>query len=175
MEEAPKFMPWDSKVLVEASINKRDQIERTVARWIGVHPVLLGYSDASILGNTQAISNASKDLTDFVNPLQRMISEAFKQIYPTMDWTITQFTFWDNISAEVWAVMTPDEKRNTAGLPPIEQQVTSESQKVIDSINSLSPLVANKVLESMSADEIRGLVGLKPKIIQPISTNGVSN
>lgn len=176
MEDAPKFMPWDSKVLVEASINKRDQIERSVARWMGVPPSLVGFADAAILGNSQAIANASKDLTDFVNPLQRMISGAFKQIYPTMDWTITQFTFWDNISSDVWAVMTPDEKRNTAGLPPIEKEVTNESRKVIDSINSLSPLVANKVLESMSPDEVRGLVGLQPKIInQPISTNGVSN
>ena len=33
-----------------------------------------------------------------------------------------------------------------------------------ESINSLSPLVANKVLESMSKDEIRSLIGLKQKL-----------
>lgn len=38
----------------------------------------------------------------------------------------------------------------------------SPSQQVIDSINSLSPLVANKVLETMTADEIRSLAGLQP-------------
>jgi len=36
----------------------------------------------------------------------------------------------------------------------------NEEEKVINSINSLSPLVANKVLESMTANEIRALVGL---------------
>jgi hypothetical protein len=35
------------------------------------------------------------------------------------------------------------------------------ASKVIESINSLSPLVANKVLESMTSDEVRSLVGLK--------------
>ena len=34
------------------------------------------------------------------------------------------------------------------------------SKRIIDGINSLSPLVANKVLESMTANEIRALVGL---------------
>jgi len=37
------------------------------------------------------------------------------------------------------------------------------SKRIIDGINSLSPLVANKVLESMTANEIRGLVGLLPE------------
>jgi hypothetical protein len=38
---------------------------------------------------------------------------------------------------------------------------TDEAEKVITAINSLSPLVANKVLESMTPNEIRSLVGLK--------------
>jgi DNA-binding NarL/FixJ family response regulator len=37
------------------------------------------------------------------------------------------------------------------------------ARNVINALNSLSPLVANKVLESMSEDEIRSLVNLTPK------------
>ena len=44
--------------------------------------------------------------------------------------------------------------------------ITEKSNTIIDGINSLSPLVANKVLESMTADEIRSLVGLKASIQQ---------
>lgn len=41
-------------------------------------------------------------------------------------------------------------------------QATSKSANVVlDALNSLSPLVANKVLESMSTVEIRALIGLK--------------
>lgn len=36
-------------------------------------------------------------------------------------------------------------------------------QKITESINSLSPLVANKVLENLSPNELRGIVGLAPK------------
>jgi hypothetical protein len=50
--------------------------------------------------------------------------------------------------------------------------ITEKSNTIIDGINSLSPLVANKVLESMTADEIRSLVGLKAAIPQaaPVQT-----
>tara|TARA_R110002020_G_scaffold240377_1_gene453256 strand:+ start:28949 stop:30841 length:1893 start_codon:yes stop_codon:yes gene_type:complete len=38
---------------------------------------------------------------------------------------------------------------------------TDQAEDIINGINSLSPLVANKVLENMSPEEIRSLVGLK--------------
>jgi len=37
-----------------------------------------------------------------------------------------------------------------------------ESNKVVSAVNAMSPLVANKVLESMTPDEIRNLIGLPP-------------
>ena len=55
--------------------------------------------------------------------------------------------------------LTNDEAREKLGLPPIDKTVSGGAQAVIDAINTLSPLVANKVLESMSSDEIRALVG----------------
>lgn len=45
-----------------------------------------------------------------------------------------------------------------------EKTVVKSDGGVVDAINSLSPLVANKVLESMTADEIRNIVGLDPAI-----------
>lgn len=41
--------------------------------------------------------------------------------------------------------------------------VDTSASQVINGINSLSPLVANKVLESMTPNEIRALVGLAPE------------
>jgi hypothetical protein len=41
--------------------------------------------------------------------------------------------------------------------------LAGDSKRVIDGINSLSPLVANKVLESMTPNEVRSLVGLVPE------------
>jgi DNA-binding Lrp family transcriptional regulator len=56
--------------------------------------------------------------------------------------------------------LTKDEIREKLGLPKLEAKTTSTSQDVVDAINSLSPIVATKVLNSMTANEIRGLAGL---------------
>jgi hypothetical protein len=56
--------------------------------------------------------------------------------------------------------LTKDEIREKLGAPRLEAKTSSTSQDVIDALNSLSPLVANKVLESMTPNEIRAIVGL---------------
>lgn len=56
--------------------------------------------------------------------------------------------------------LTKDEIREKLGAPKLEAKTSSSSQDVIDALNSLSPLVANKVLESMTPNEIRAIVGL---------------
>jgi hypothetical protein len=58
--------------------------------------------------------------------------------------------------ATLLQISTLDEIRERAGLP----KSITQSNKISDALKSLSPLVANKVLESMSAAEIRALIGL---------------
>ena len=53
--------------------------------------------------------------------------------------------------------MTQDELREKVGLP----QSDVEANKVAEAIGLLSPLVATKVLDNMSIEEIRQLIGLK--------------
>ena len=66
--------------------------------------------------------------------------------------------------AIISANMTQDEIREKLGLPILESKTESSQQDVINGINALSPLVANKVLESMTPNEIRALIGLTPKL-----------
>lgn len=58
------------------------------------------------------------------------------------------------------------ERRELKGYKTDEPSSKPQAQAVNDAINSLSPLVANKVLESMSEDEIRALASLPPKNAQ---------
>jgi DNA-binding Lrp family transcriptional regulator len=53
-------------------------------------------------------------------------------------------------------IMTTDELREKAGLP--KQEVAGNS--VADALGTISPLVATKVLETMTAEEVRAIVGL---------------
>lgn len=63
--------------------------------------------------------------------------------------------------SQIESAYTNEEVREKLGLPKLETKKDEGSKDIINAINSLSPLVANKVLESMTAEEIRGLVGLK--------------
>ena len=91
-DQAPIYTANDPKPILEASNAKRDIIERAVCRLWGVQPVLIGYSEASILGNDKAISQAVDMLTKTVNPVQRLITDSLKKIYGTeIDFTISEF------------------------------------------------------------------------------------
>jgi len=57
-------------------------------------------------------------------------------------------------------VMSKDEIREKLALPKLEERVETSNQDIIDAINSLSPLVANKVLNNLTSNELRSLIGL---------------
>ena len=169
-DEITTIQTVDIKPILDASNSKRDVIERSVCRLFGVNPVLCGYSDAAVLGNTQAIANASLELTRVANPYQRLITDAFKQLYPNMEWEISEYMPIQYIDPALFDKMTEDEIRNKLlGLPPKETDASGEGDKIVKAINSLSPLVANKVLESLTPDEIRALIGLGANIIPPVT------
>jgi hypothetical protein len=91
-EQAPIFSGNDPKPILEASNSKRDIIERAVCRLWGVHPVLLGYAEAAVLGNDNAIKQAMAMLRQTVNPVQRLITQAFKNMFGgQIDWTVSEF------------------------------------------------------------------------------------
>jgi hypothetical protein len=69
-------------------------------------------------------------------------------------------------------VLQPDEIRELAGLSKVERQENSVGAQILASLSSVSPLVANKVLESLSEDEIRSLVNLQPKIPGSVNQDG---
>ena len=87
-----------------------------------------------------------------------------------------KFEFTESIMSQN---LTKDEIRVLMGKEPLDANIKTQAQIISDNINSLSPLVANKVLESMSPDEIRSLAGLVPKAITtdanglPIATTPV--
>jgi hypothetical protein len=91
-EQAPTYTATDPKPILEASNTKRDIIERSICRLFGVHPVLLGYSEAAVLGNTNAIEQARKELREAVKPVQGLIEETMATMYGnSIDWTLSEY------------------------------------------------------------------------------------
>jgi hypothetical protein len=126
-EEIPTLQSFDSKPILEAANTKRDVIDRAVCRLFGVPPVLAGFQDAAVLGNQQAMANASQELCNDVISDQQLITETFAAIYPGMNWDITSFKPIQFIAPELMAVLTPTEKRALIGYEELPSLTTGES------------------------------------------------
>jgi len=128
-DAVPVLQPFDAKAIYDASNTKREVIERSVCRLFGIHPVLLGYSDAAVLGNQQALSNAVALLNNKVNSIQRHITASFNELFGEQyDFTITTFTPYQFIAPEIFAVLTTDEKRAIAGYSPLQIEQNAVNQ-----------------------------------------------
>ena len=134
--------------------------------------MLFGIKTEGQLGGSNEIRNAYTIFNNtYVNAKQQEYEEVFNnfmrlmgiqeeyKIHPTEP---LGFEFSESIMAQN---MTKDEIREVLGKEPLDPSIKTQAQVISDNINSLSPLVANKVLESMTPDEIRSLAGLVPKNI----------
>jgi hypothetical protein len=111
-----------------------------------VSPMLLGIRDNAGFGNNADELQTASILMDntVIRPFNNLLINAFNKILSFNKMSLNLY----------FKPLQPLDANN-------ELTITEKSNTIIDGINSLSPLVANKVLESMSADEIRSLVGLK--------------
>jgi DNA-binding MarR family transcriptional regulator len=131
---------------------------------------LFGISTEGALGARNEMRTAYEIFQNtYVNGKQQFIERWFSYILPLFgindEFHIqpTEPLGFEFSEAIIAANMTQDEIREKLGLPVIVQKLETSQQDVINGINSLSPLVANKVLESMTPNEIRALIGLVPK------------
>jgi len=149
-------------------LNKAIQSEIFISHRV-VNPMLFGVKTEGQLGGRQELVEAyelfkATYVNDRVRKVERMINYlgSFNGVEGMELIPVEPITEQLSETAMIQA-MTPAELREKAGLPPIEVKTESSVQDVITAINSLSPLVANKVLESMSPNEIRALVSLPAK------------
>lgn len=161
-DEMPVLQTFDSKAIFDASNSKRDLIDRVVCRLFGIHPCLMGFADAQILGNTQSMANASIELNKVVAPMQRLLESAFETMMPEKGWKISEYTPINYVSPELLSKMTEDEIRvKLLGLDPIVRELPTEQEKILATLNSLSPLLAAEIVKNMPTEELLGLVGIK--------------
>jgi hypothetical protein len=135
---------------------------------------LAGFQDASILGSNQTFKNALVSLQHSVLKDQELITEALNMIYPELDFTIKQLKLIDYIPDSVMDKLTDEEIRELYGYASIEKATPSSQQQILDTLNSMSPLVANQILSSMSKAQVLSLVGIQEDTSET-NTNTDSN
>lgn len=143
-------------------------------------PMLFGVKTEGQLGGRAELREASELFQNtYVNAKQRSLEETINYLYKFNDVTAklelrkTEPINFEFSEAIISANMTQEEIREKLGLSPIEKKESAGSQDIINSLNSLSPLIATKVVESMDVNELRGLIGLpiKADILTPTAIN----
>jgi predicted transcriptional regulator len=134
-------------------------------------PMLFGIKTEGQLGGRAELREASELFQNtYINGKQKSIEQIINYLYSYNDINAElqiirtepiAFEFSESI---ISANMTQDEIREKLSLPKIEKTESTGSQDVINALNSLSPLIATKVVESMSLDELRKLIGLQPRV-----------
>jgi hypothetical protein len=139
-------------------------------------PMLFGVKTEGQLGGRAEMREASELFQNtYVNSKQQALEEVinyllkFNDIVAELEIKKTEpisFQFTEQI---ISTNMTQDEIREKLGLAPIEKKESQGSQDIINSLNSLSPLIATKVVESMDVNELRQLIGLpvRAEIVTP--------
>jgi DNA-binding MarR family transcriptional regulator len=134
-------------------------------------PMLFGIKTEGQLGGRSEMREAYQLFQNtYVNAKQRAIEETvnylfkFNDIVADLELKPTEPISFEFSEAIISANMTQDEIREKLGLPAIEKVEGSTSQEVINALNSLNPTILAKVMENMSAEEIRSLIGFKPKV-----------
>lgn len=161
------------------TINKRN--ENKIVRGHNVPRALFKMETEGSLGD-RTVLDLQHEL--FINEYAKIEQDPFNQFLKKMykasrgidcDFSVEQVESIgvDWLNPAVNKYLTNDEAREKLGLPAAEKSANYEAQKVTDAINALSPLVANKVLESMDPDEIRALVGLKSKTAPVLDEMGM--
>jgi DNA-binding Lrp family transcriptional regulator len=130
-------------------------------------PILFGIKESGQLGGRNEIRESYEIFNNtYINNRQLILEAIFTKFrnlkgeqgeFKIQPVDPLKFEFGESIMSQN---LSKDEIREILGREPLENAIKTQAQIISDNINSLSPLVANKVLESMTPDEIRSLAGL---------------
>jgi hypothetical protein len=131
-------------------------------------PMLFGIKTEGQLGGRSELRDAYQLFQNtYINAKQRALEETINYLYKFNDVTAklelkpTEPISFEFSEAIIVANMTQDEIREKLSLPAIEKVESDTSKEIINALNSLNPTILAKVMENLSKDEIRSLIGFK--------------
>lgn len=134
-------------------------------------PMLFGIKTEGQLGGRSELRDAYQLFQNtYINAKQRALEETINYLYKFNDVTAklelkpTEPISFEFSEAIISANMTQDEIREKLSLPAIEKIESDSSKEIINALNSLNPTILQKVMENLSKDEIRSLIGFKKPI-----------
>jgi len=148
-------------------LNKTTQAEIFSGHLV-TSPMLFGIMEPGKLGGRNELQDAYEIFNNtYIGNKQKFLNSIAKILMPVVNISLSEIVPVNPINKIIFSAetisqnITQDEIREVLGYSPIEKPITIGAEQILKAINSLSPLVANKVLDSMKPEEIRALIGLQ--------------
>lgn len=172
--QAPEVNDLGSSDLTKEDFTRIDNLitQNIFAGHSVSHPLLFGIQQEGKLGSATELKIAFDTFKNTYATAKQKQFEDLVAYFASCNGVVAKFKIQDiepvgvEFDAATILQVAPKEWiTDKLGIDPKYFEVTQSqgAKQVISALNSLSPLVANKVLESMGEDEIRSLVNLQPK------------
>jgi hypothetical protein len=124
-DQMPEITTLNATDLPQSLINIWSDSAKGTLQLFDVAPELCGFAIAGQLGNNQQLAIAEGMLNDKAAAIRHNIFEVLGPLLVQVgfenDFDVVERKMYNAIPDQVWAVMTPDEIRAQAGLPPLTQ------------------------------------------------------
>ena len=117
-EELAVYQPLSNEGILNAIENSTKRVAEKVARAFGVPPFLVGLG-GNVGFSTNIIADNIELFNNRVKVLQELITDAFEQCFPQLDFELTQLKPIKFIDSKILEDLTVDERRQIAGYEPL--------------------------------------------------------
>jgi hypothetical protein len=159
-ESMPQVDVIQTEGLAVAAADIQAGADDMVLRNFSVPPILCGQAKSGQLGNMQELANNERLFNQRCKAWRIPIIDKLQELF-NVTITVRDVVGFSYIDPAYLDVLTPDEKRKQIGYEALPAQSDNAAKGLVDVINGLSPLVANKILDSMSPQQILDIVGLQ--------------
>lgn len=147
------------------ALNKTIQEEIFVGHKV-ISPMIMGVRvEGQLGGRNEMIDAFNLFQNTYISPkqdIQIMVYDYFAPVKGRLKIKPIEPIMPSFSETTLMSILTKDEMREIIGRKPLDIKANISSS-IVDDLNALSPLVANKVLSTLTANEIRGIVN-KPAI-----------
>lgn len=152
-------MPVPTLLDTDKLLDNMDVIQKgmdeSVYRALGVPPVLCGVSTPGQLGSNQELANNERLFNARCKLYRQPVIEVIELLFGVKI-EVVDIQGFRYLEPEAMKYMSNDEIREHFGLPP------AQTNTIAEKLNTISPLIAEKIVSIMTPDELRTIVGLPP-------------
>lgn len=170
-ETPPEVTALRSNDLDKQYLPLGDQIQQKIFTAHGItNGMLFGIKTAGQLGGRNELLDSWELLSQgYIEPNQETLQTGFRNflrslgISASFNFEKVQPISKDIVELMEKGVVSKQYVQESLGLPIDQIQQSTASEKLVKTLSGMSPLLATKVLEYLSEDEIRSLASLPPK------------